>query len=101
MIQFSFYEELEQFFDNFPKYHTNNLLGDFTAKLKRNDICKPTIGNESLLRDSNDDDDDVRIVKFATSKIWLLRARSHHTEIFVNKPGPLLRGRLTTRLITY
>ena len=29
----SFYEELEQVFDHFPKYHTKMLLGDFNAKV--------------------------------------------------------------------
>ena len=27
-----FYEELEQVFDNFPRYHMKLLLGDFKAK---------------------------------------------------------------------
>ena len=31
----SFYEELEQVFDHFPKYHTKILLGDFNAKVGR------------------------------------------------------------------
>ena len=48
-----FYEELEQVFDHFPKYHTKILLGNFNAKVGR-DIFKPTIGNESLHQDSND-----------------------------------------------
>ena len=30
------------------------LLGDFNAKLGRDDILKPTIGNGSLHQDSND-----------------------------------------------
>jgi hypothetical protein len=30
------------------------LLGDFNAKVGRENILKPTIGNESLLEDSND-----------------------------------------------
>jgi len=29
----SFYEELEQVFDQFPKYHIKMLLGDFIAKV--------------------------------------------------------------------
>jgi len=29
----SFYDELEQVFDHFPKYHVKILLGDFNAKL--------------------------------------------------------------------
>jgi len=31
----SFYEELEQVFDYFPKYHMKMLLGDFNAKVER------------------------------------------------------------------
>ena len=63
----SFYEEFEQvFFFHFPKYHTKILLGDFNAKVGRENIFKPTIGNDSLHQDSNDNG--VRIVNFATSK---------------------------------
>jgi exonuclease III len=50
----SFYEELEQFFNNFPKCYTKIMLGDFNAKLGREDIFKPTTGNDILLRDCND-----------------------------------------------
>jgi hypothetical protein len=58
------YEELEQVFDHFPKYHMKILLGDFNTKLGRGNIFKPTIGNESVHKDSNSND--VRIVNFAT-----------------------------------
>ena len=33
-----FYEELEQVFDHFPKYHTKIILGDFNAKVGIVDI---------------------------------------------------------------
>jgi hypothetical protein len=33
----SFYEELEQVFDRFPKYHTKIRLGDFSVKLGTED----------------------------------------------------------------
>jgi len=42
------------------------LLGDFNAKVRRDNIFKPTIGNESLHQDINDNV--VRLVNFATSK---------------------------------
>ena len=42
------------------------LLGDFNAKVGRENIFKPTIGNESLHQDSNDNG--VRIVNFGISK---------------------------------
>jgi len=63
----SFYEEQEQVFEHFPRYHMKILLGDFNAKVGREKIFKPTIGNVSLHQDSNDNG--VRIVNFATSKI--------------------------------
>jgi hypothetical protein len=42
------------------------LLEDFNAKVGREKIFKPTIGNKSLHQDSNDNG--VRIVNFDTSK---------------------------------
>ena len=56
----SFNEELEQVFDHFLKYHMKMLVGDFNAKVGRENIFKPTIGQES----SNDNG--VRLVNFAT-----------------------------------
>jgi hypothetical protein len=46
----SFYEELEQVFDHFPQYHMKMLLGDFNAKVGKENIFKPTIGQESQSR---------------------------------------------------
>ena len=63
-FQDSFYGELEQVFKNFPKYHTKILLGDFNVKVGSKNIFKPTIGNESLHQDSNDNG--VRVGHFAT-----------------------------------
>jgi hypothetical protein len=56
----SFYEELEQVFGHVPEYHMKILLGDFNAKLGIEDTFKPTIGNERLHEDSNDNG--VRVV---------------------------------------
>ena len=61
----SFYEELEQVFDHFPKYHMKIVLGAFNAKVGRENIFKPSIGNESLHQDNNNSG--VRIANFATS----------------------------------
>ena len=68
----SFYEELEQVFDNFPKYHMKILLGDFNAKVGRENIFKPTIGQEILHQDSNDNW--VRLVNLATSKNLVVKS---------------------------
>jgi hypothetical protein len=64
-VKGSLYEELERVFDKFPKYHMKILLGDFNAKVGREDIFKPTIANESLHEMSNDNG--VRLLNFATS----------------------------------
>jgi hypothetical protein len=42
------------------------LLGDFIVRIGREDIFKPTVGNESLHEISNDTG--VRVVNFAISK---------------------------------
>jgi hypothetical protein len=43
------------------------LLGDFNAKVGREDICKPKTGDESLHKISNDNE--VRVVKLPHPKI--------------------------------
>jgi hypothetical protein len=48
------------------------LLGDFNAKVGREDALKPTTGNESLRQDSNDSG--VRTVNFATSKNLVVKS---------------------------
>jgi hypothetical protein len=48
-----------------------NLLGDFNAKVGREYIFKPTIGNENLHEISNDNG--VKVVNFATSKNLIVK----------------------------
>jgi len=67
----SFYEELDQVFDHFTMHHTTIMSGDLNAKFGREDVLKPTIGNESLHQDSNDNG--VKTVKFATSTILVVK----------------------------
>jgi len=59
-------------FDQFPKYYMKILLGDFNAKLGREDIFKPIIGQESLHQVSNENG--VRLVYFATSKNLVVKS---------------------------
>jgi hypothetical protein len=65
-VKDNLYKELEHEFDKFPKYHMKILLGDFNAKVGRDEIFNPTIGNESLHEISNDNG--IRVVNFATYK---------------------------------
>jgi len=57
---------------HFPKYHMKMLLGDFNAKVGRENIFKPTIGQESLHQHSNDNG--VRLVNFATPKNLVVKS---------------------------
>jgi hypothetical protein len=65
-VKDSFYEELGHVFDWFPRYNMKILLGDLNAKVGRENIFKPTTGNESLHEISNDNG--VRVVNFAKYK---------------------------------
>jgi hypothetical protein len=71
-IKDSFYKELEEVFDQFPRYHMKILMGVFNAKVGREDIFKPIIGSESLHQASNDNG--VRVVNFATSKNLIVKS---------------------------
>jgi hypothetical protein len=72
----SVYEELEQVYDHSRKYHKTILSGDFNAKLGREHIFKPTIGNESFHQDNIDNG--VRVVNFATSKNLVVKSTMFH-----------------------
>jgi hypothetical protein len=86
-VKGSFCEELGHVFDQFHRYGMKTLLGDFNAKVGRENIFKPTVGNEILHEIINDSG--VRVVQyFCIAK-------------FINTPGPPLRVRHTTRLITF
>jgi len=68
----SFYEELERVFEHFAKYHMKMLLGDLNAKVERENIFKPTIGQESLHQERNVNR--IRLVKFETSKNLVVKS---------------------------
>jgi hypothetical protein len=74
----SFCKELGRVFDQFPRNDMNILLGDFSAKVGRENIFKPTIGIESLHVIRNDRA--VRAVNFVTSKNVVVKSTMfpHH-----------------------
>jgi hypothetical protein len=90
MIQQSFHEELEHIY-HFSKYHMKIRLGDFNAKLVRDYISKPTIGNDSLHHDRNDNG--VRIENSATLKTPAVKSKMLPRRNTHNTLGPLLMGR--------
>ena len=62
------------------------LLGDVNAELGREDNSKPRIGIE----DSNNNG--VRVARFATLKVCLLRVHCSGTKTFLTTAGPFLMG---------
>jgi hypothetical protein len=72
------------------------LLGDFNAKVGREDIFKPTIWNENLHEISNDNG--VRLVNFATSKNLRVKIRCPHIATSINILGRPQMGKPTIRL---
>ena len=50
-IKDSFHEEL---FDQLPVHHMKILLGEFNAEIGRNNISQPSIENDSVQPESND-----------------------------------------------
>jgi hypothetical protein len=97
-IKDRFYEELEQAFDQFPRYHMKIWLGDFNAKVGREDIFKPIIGKESLHEASYDNG--IRIVNFATSKILIVKSTTFpHRDIHKHtwtSPDGVTRNQITS-----
>jgi hypothetical protein len=59
----------------------------------RENIFKPTTGDDSLHQHSNDNG--VRTVNFATSKNLVFKNKVFHTKTFINALGPLLLGMIT------
>jgi hypothetical protein len=95
----SFYEEFERLFDKFPKYHTKILLGNFNAKVGREDIFKPTIGNENLHEICNANG--VRSANFAHLKTSESKVRCSHIATSINILGRLQVGKPTIRLTIF
>jgi hypothetical protein len=100
----SCFEEVEGAFDQFLKYHMKILFGDLNAKVGREDIFKPTIGNDSLHETSNDNG--VRVVNFATLKNLVVKStmfphRKSHKYTWTSPEGTnhyLLAAELRERL---
>jgi hypothetical protein len=76
----SFYEELEHVFDKFPKYHMKILIGDFNARVGREDIFKPTIRNAGIHEISSHNVG--RVANFATSENHIAKSTTFSHNYF-------------------
>lgn len=53
-IKTVFYDELEMLYDSLPNWKPKIVIGDFNAKISRETMFRPTIGKESLHRETNE-----------------------------------------------
>ena len=65
-IKEDFYNLLEQTISQIPSSDIQITLEDFNAKVGKQNIYKPTIGNESLHNETNDNG--MKMIQFAISK---------------------------------
>jgi hypothetical protein len=93
-----FYEELEPMFDKFPKYHTKMLIGDLSVQVGKEDSFKPTIENERLHENSNDNG--VGVGNYATSENQV-NIQCFHIVTFINLLPHLLMERLTMKFTIF
>jgi hypothetical protein len=98
-VKYSICEELGRVFDQFPRYYMKILFGEFSVKIGREYVFKPTNGNESLREITNDSG--VKVVDFATSKDLAVKSpmfphRNIHKYTWTSP-----EERHTTRLITF
>jgi hypothetical protein len=98
-VKDSFYKEMERVFGEFPKCHMKILLGDFNAKVGKEDIFKQTIGNESVHEISNDNG--VIVVNLATTKISQSKVQCPYIATFINILECLRMGKPTIRLTIF
>jgi hypothetical protein len=75
------------------------LLGDFNAKVGKEDIIKSTIWNESLHEIS--DDNGFRLVNFATSKHLRVKRTMFHIANSINILGRFQMGKPTIILTIF
>lgn len=61
-----FYQQLETAFESLPAYDMKLVLGDFNAKVGKEDIFSGTIGKHSLHNTTNDNG--LRLITFAASR---------------------------------
>ena len=78
-VKEEFYNLLEQNINQIANSDIKIPLGDFNAKVGKEDIRKPTIGNKSLHNETNNNG--IKIIQFTISKGFNLRSTFPHKDI--------------------
>jgi hypothetical protein len=98
-VKNSFYEELEHALEKSPKYHTKIFVGNFNAKVGKEDVYKPRIGNGSLRVITNDSWG--RVANLPHLKISQSKLRRSHIAASSNILGRLQMGNPTARFTIF
>jgi hypothetical protein len=78
-IKEEFYNLLEQNINQIANSVIKIILGDFNAKFVKENIQKPTIGNESLRNETNKNG--IKMIQFAMFKVFSVRSTFPHKDI--------------------
>ncbi|VVC27358.1 Endonuclease/exonuclease/phosphatase, partial [Cinara cedri] len=81
----AFYEDLNTIFESIAKSQLKIILGDFNAKIGKEEMYRPTIGKESLHTHSNGNGN--RLINFAISKGLRISSCVSHTKTSIKKHG--------------
>ncbi|XP_026827597.1 craniofacial development protein 2-like [Ooceraea biroi] len=89
-IKDGFYDELEHIIDQLPSDYMKIVLGDFNAKIGKEEIFKPTIGLESLHDGSNENGN--RVINFATGRNMIIKStcfkhKNIHKQTWISSDG--------------
>jgi hypothetical protein len=90
---------MEKVFYRFPKYNAKIPLGYFNAKVGRENIFKPTIGNGNVHQDNNDNG--ARTMKFTVSKTIFVKSTMFPHRNIQNYTSISPDGQSRNRLVTY
>jgi len=78
-VEEEFYNLLEQNINQIANSGIKIILGDFNGKVGEEDIYKPTIGNESLHNETNNNG--IKMIQFTISKGFNVRSTFPHKDI--------------------
>ncbi|XP_023312234.1 craniofacial development protein 2-like [Anoplophora glabripennis] len=75
-----FYERIEGVYNKIPRYDVKMVIGDFHAKIGKEEIYKPIIGSHSKHNQSNENG--KKLIEFATEKdLWIVTTFFQHKNI--------------------
>jgi len=100
-IKNKFYEDLDLVCDTLPIDKPKIILGDFNAKIGKENIYKPTIGSESLHEITNDNGN--KLITFATAKNMIISNtyfphKNIHKQTWISPCG-LVRNQIDHMLV--